>query len=532
MNKFTENCKKVGNLYQLYEDIAINKDTIVEKKALIEKLTENVGNKDLKVFSTYTIKLWDGKNKNKNGRNYHRVFEKVIAENAVTVGLVNHPDNDGDPKDIFAVERNPRIINDWLCVDINLIGNLGQLCESILEAGGPVEFSSAALGDVENNGDVLEEGFRLQRFCDQIFSASNGLLFFKDSPSQQTEIHEPTIVLKDKLRESEEIDTKALVEEKLTILDKDNGEKTMSDKLLEKTLNLNIKGMIKEAAKESNFSEKKSILENALDASKELSDTSLTEEITKKIDEVNKEITELAEKGKTVGTLTESANELKEAVTKITKEKEELTVKIAKLQEDITSLTKEKEDVATEHKALVEMYEKKEYEAGENVVSINKGLNTSIKVLKEKINKLSKSVDYYEALSNTKVDADVVIELKEKANLLERKSRILERKLDSTTANKSTKLVEFANSDVEEYFNDLVKKDKSLLEYKKEFINCKSLREASLVRLSIKDSDTTRTDSILDKKLNVSLKETTEVKDTSKVKVSAWEKEFKNRGWK
>jgi len=529
-NKFTEGCKQVGNLYQLYEDITIDKDNIIEKKVLTEKLTENIGGKDLKVFNTYTVKLWDGKNKNKNGRNYHRVFDKVIKENAVTVGLVNHPDTDGDPKNIFAVEKNPRIIENWLCVDLILIGENGNLCESILEAGGPIEISSACLGDVANNGDVLEEGFQLQRYSDQVFSASNGLLFFKDSTNQQTEVHEPSILLNDKLRESLEIDNdKSLVEEKLTILDKDNGEKTMSDKLLEKTLTLNIKGMLKEASKEPNFLERKSILVNALDAATEISDKSLTEEINKKIEETEKEILDLAEKGKTVEKLNTNVKELQENVNTATKEKEDASTKVVQLQEELDKVKKEKEELEKEHTTLVEMYEKKEYEAGEKVINVNKALNNSIKVLKGKITKLSETADYFEALSNTKVDADVVIELKEKENLLNRKARILERKLEDKD---NKKLSEFANEDVKEYFEEVSKKDSTLLEYKDKFISCSSLREAQIVRLELKDVE----EVVPDKKSNSKLGLIQEKEDTNKkaspAKLSFWEKELNNRGWK
>jgi len=523
MNKFTEGCTKIGNVYRLYEDVSITKASIIEK-VKVEKLTESINGQELPIYGTYTIKIWnvDPNDRNKNGRNYSKIAQKVLKENKITVGLMNHPDKGlGDPKDIFAVEKNPRIIENWLCVDITFVGEHGAKCAAILEAGGPLEFSSSCLGDVDYNGYVIEEGFDVERWADRVFGPSNGLsLFIENDKIKEDEakmLHEED--------NKKELEDNNKLEETLTIINKDNGEKRMSDKLLETTLTININGMIKEAAKTESFSERKAILENALLASEELTNKSLKETIEKEIVKVNEEIHALAEKGKAVPALEGNVQTLTESIEAVKKEKIE---EVAKVTSELEAVKKEKEELEATHKTLVEMYENKEYEAGQKVVDINKSLSKTVSILRNRINKLSEKVNYFEALSNTKVDADVVIALKETNNKLAKKTQILERSLTEkeTKVNKE----EFRNSEVEEYFNSLVEKDSSIEKAKNRFINCSSLREAQVIRMNLDDSIPVRSKEERSSSRLNTIRETDKNKDDKKEKVSALEKVLNDRG--
>jgi hypothetical protein len=518
-NKFTEGCKQLKDgRFQLYEDITINQNTIVEKKDRVEQLTESINGKEVPVYGTYTVKLWNvnPNNKNKNGRNYSKVVNQVIRENKVTVGLINHPqDGLGDPEKIFAVEKNPRIIEDWLCVDITLVGPHGQLCESILQAGGPLEFSSSCLGDVDYSGYVLEEGFDVERWADRVFGPSNGLSLFMED-SKREEKKEEIKVLHEEEIEKEDIKKE---KENLTILKEEekNGDKIMVDKLVEKSVALNIKGMLKEVKDAKTFAEKKEILEFALDSAKELTDKTLQEQIEKELVTVDKEVHELAEKGKDIESIKKDATTLQETINTVTKEKEE----VAKAMENVK---KEKEEIDASYKTLVEMYENKQYQAGEETLKTNKELNKLIKILKNKITVLQEKAKYFEALSNTKVEADVVVALNEKVERTKIKNKILEKRLEIS---KKDKLVEFKNPEVKEYYEELLEKDNSIKEFEEQFKDCTSLREAQIIRMYRKKEDKKEV-----RKGGEKIEETTEKEKSRNDKQSAWDKQFKERGWK
>ena len=524
MNKFTEGCQKVGNRFRLYETIDINSDTIVEKQLIKEKLTENVNGMVLPVYGTYTVKLWSLKEKNKNGRSYKKVINKVLNENKITVGLINHPEDGlGNPKDIFAVEKHPQILNEWLCIDITFVGSNGADCNAILEAGGPLEFSSSALGDVDFNGDVIEEGFELERYADRVFSPSNGISLFKEEEIQDEKQEIPILHEDDKNK----------LEESLTILNKDDGEKIMPDKLTEINIALNIKGMLKEVDKTEDFSEKKQLLESALKFATELTDKSLQTSIEEKIISVDKEVHTLAEKGKGIDSLQKNVTSLTENNSSLSEEKEKLTKEVANLTENLNKIQEDKEKIDKDYKVLVEMYEKKEYESGKKTLDINKSLNKTVISLKNKNKKLDNRSEYFEALSNTKVDADIMIKLKEENDILKKKIITL-KKLSLKEFKKDV----FKNKDVKEYYETLLEKDDSIEKYKDRFISCNSLREAYSIKMNLNDDDddvhTPFSQRIRDSYSNPSrlnMGDLEEEKNNKKgTKSSAWQKELDQRG--
>ena len=405
-NRFTEGLKQLPNgLYRLKEEVMVSKDTILEKLSP-SKLTESVGGKELPIFGKYTIKVWDLDNLNKNKRNYADVVD-IALQVPTTDGLANHPEDDEwDVTKTFAVETNPRIIDNWLCCDITLVGELGRLAESILYAGGQLRFSSSAQGDVGSSGNVLREGFILERFADWVANPSSGVFNYLEDMREQKS--------NKKYREE-------TTKENVTILKEDIQEKKrMENKLqesLERIMAQNINGMFKTLETEPSIIEKKNLLEQIIQESGQLSDKTLLEKAQKRKAEVEKELEEKAKKA-------EEVDEVKEEIKKKEEEAEEKNEKIQEMREAYISLQKK-------YKALAEMYETKQYSASLKESSLNQSLSNQIKLLrqsnralKEKIQadekafiaskkKIQEKAEYFEALANTKIDSSEVIKLRE-----------------------------------------------------------------------------------------------------------------------
>jgi len=479
-NKYLEGCKKLeSGLYRLRESIQISKDSIVKKTELTEKLTENINGIDLPIFSTYLIKLWAKDSKNKNKRNYSKVFNKILQDNKVTIGFMDHPKQDGDEsyRDVVVVCRNPQMIFDtstqeeWLAVEVTLVGKpYGENCEAVLQAGGFLEFSSSALGDVDANGFVLENGFFLERYADVVVNSSNGQLFFinKEEPRQTPEINNPILydVKHETISEKEEL----TIYNKTTdgISDNNAGEKTMSDKLNEKALELNIKSLIRDAERMENLFERKQQLEVAKEYAQNLPESTLISQIEKSITEADNSISELAEKGKSVESLTETIKTLSEEATTI--------------KESISALQEEKTKLQENYDAIIKLYEDKQYEASQTELLSNKKLSTLIESLKEEIFNMKKELvettekrDYFEALSNSKIDADEFIQLKESVkNLTVENKSLKEKNVDlledvrslrrnviseRTVERKERPVRRFETRDEEVQYNDIMKEE-------------------------------------------------------------------------
>jgi|GEM_PF-5975969 len=511
---------------RLRETISISKDTVVKKVPLKEKITESINGQELPIFGTYLIKLWAKNSFNKNGRNYKYVFDKVLRENKVTIGFVDHPeDGEESYKNVILVGKDPCMIVDengeeWLAVYITLVGRPhGENCEAVLEAGGFIEFSSSALGEVDGSGYVLEDDFLLERYADVVVFSSNGQLFFKNHEEPREEKPDGE-TLYDYRNES----TK-----NVTILNKGKEsikEKIMPDKISEKALELNIKSLIRDADSKESLIERKELLSTALSYATDLTESTISSDIKKKIDETEKSIHDLAEKGKTVDSLTENISNLSESKDSLTKE--------------IETLKAEKTSLEENYNNIVSLYESKQYSASQKELLANQKLSTVISNLREKnsrlvennekvIRKLKEKATYYEALANSKVDADKVVDLSEKLKiamdenkelaekvvaLMETVKKLrmskLNRKVSESVRQpafkarsvveriKENRNTEFKNEEVETYFNALLTDDASLKEKKNDFAKCETLKEAQKLRMSM-DTHTADTTSSLEK---------------------------------
>jgi hypothetical protein len=436
-NKFTEGLTQLpdGRFRLVEKNIKINKASLVKKEILKEKTNAIAELNGLPVYNTYEVKLWKKIGFNKNERNYSRVFNKVLQEKElVTLSMIDHVEGEEESyRNVVGVCFEPHMIVDengeeWLGCYITHCGKpWGENAEAILSANGYLSYSSVCDGNVDSNGYVEEEGFTIYRFCDLVTNPSNGWIMFsnKEEPKPETKKIGNTLYDEDPEEKSEEVVQEEQITESvdlkkdLTIYNTEKKEdNSMETKLLEKILASNINALIKDADKTESLEEKKLILTNALTEATDLSDASIKDKIVMKLAEADKAILDLAEKGKKVDSLEESVSTLSTAKTT--------------LEGDIDKIKKDKEDIEARLSTITEMYEKKQYKSSleetQEYASIKKELASTKKMLHEAKSQLtiaqsrSKLIErkalIKEAISNTKVDADLVVSLKEDIDML------------------------------------------------------------------------------------------------------------------
>jgi len=100
----------------------------------------------------------------------------LFSKNLVTVSLVNHPEDDGDPARIWAVMKNAGYNKDrtFGMVDCYIINNdLGKTAIGVLAAGGDIGLSSSGLGDFEVDGVTVDSNScELERWADWVLNPS------------------------------------------------------------------------------------------------------------------------------------------------------------------------------------------------------------------------------------------------------------------------------------------------------------------------------------------------------------------------
>lgn len=297
--------------YRLIEKVIIPNDAIETKKIEDNTITEAIKEEygvSPDVF--YTLPIWEQKAKNKNGRSYDQVMENVVGSQEATINLADHPkgNEDGNPKETWSVAKNPRISEGWMVADFYPVGNIGKLAVEIVEKGGPITISSSCLGTVDNYGNVLREGFALERYGDWVTNPSNGYKFYKNESVKENsnDISEKnlTIINIEDLEDSSNL--------------KDKEKKQMDEKLQEKILTSNILSMIKEAEREENIPSRIKSLETILPFFDDGVSSDLKESVISKITECKSQLVEKA--GKVDG-LNESVREKDDAIKTLSEEK-------------------------------------------------------------------------------------------------------------------------------------------------------------------------------------------------------------------
>lgn len=203
------------------------------------------------------------------------------------------------------------------------------------------------------------------------------------------------------------------------------------NELLEASLKMNIKSIIKDADKVENLYEKKDLLVSAHDYAEKLTDKTLLNETSDKIAKVDEELKTLTEKGLKTDKLEENVKNL---------EKENLI--IAK---DSAKLEEEKNSIKEKYEILSKMYEEKQFKASKIELERNHNLSKEVCSLKLKARKqentilslkrenrlLKEKMDKLSAMSNGKVDAEIVKDLNEQIEELTNKNVRLSESLKS-----------------------------------------------------------------------------------------------------
>jgi hypothetical protein len=400
--KLVENFSKDWN-----EPLHIRKLNLNESVKIVE-----ANGKKYNVRDGFEVPVWRLDKKNLNNRVYsRRLGEKVAKEykDLVTVNLADHPegDSDGSVKDILAVSKNPHIREGVLYVDTYPVDeSFANKLERIVELGGGLGVSSSCYGDVDGNGNVLEEDFEVTRWHDFVLSPSYEVFVTQESFKEN--INENLTINKEPIKES-----KNMPENKVSAL-------------LEKTTRLNILKLVEDADKIEKISDRLSSLEEAKTYVSNDFLPDLHQSISEKIESLKKESLELAEKGK----LNEKLNEEIQL-----KESEKIP-----LQEQITSLQEEK-------KSLEEKLEK---------------ANTLISELKEHSQKAEQLLEVSDAEAGSKFSAKEYLELAEKLSETEEKITNLEEEFCSNK--KENEDLEKENSELKEKVSRLISKIKTLRE--------------------------------------------------------------------
>ena len=390
-------------------------------------------------------------------RNYSDVIDRVIEENRPTFTLADHPQDgcEADSVRITGCGKNYRMIDNWLATDWYPLGEIGNRLADGFDLGVPATISSSVLGTLDDDGYVVNDSsFFLERILDNLIDfPSNGVYHYADHNEHMNDDYSFETISENGFKESTQ-------KENLTILDKQNitesaentqndkavetesddsiGEEKMpentNDELIQQSMMLNIKSMIKDAENMDSPFDKKDALVSADSFAKKLTDDTLHVEICKKIEDTDNEIKELSAKGLQTDDLANKCKALEDENKKVSDELEALKAEKADIEEKLKTVTNmyEEEQYKCSQSELdkTEELEEKNHRLSKELCSLkakNRNLEGMMKrnrrVLESKMNKL-------EAEANTLVDADVVVDCKKKIKKLECENADLCKKIE------------------------------------------------------------------------------------------------------
>jgi hypothetical protein len=496
-NKFLENATKLDDgRYRFRESRSIRKEDY-KKISLTEnqKVIESNG-KDYPVTSAYTFKIWEIDKFNFNGRCYSKVVPIVLKEQPITLGAMNHPEDEMDMTKVCAVEKNPRIKDGWLIVDSYLVGDYGRLVEEILDKGGPIEVSSSALGSIDNNGYVLEEGFCLERYFDIVFGASNGFKHFKE--------YTENVVFTEDKKTPEKTNRK-----KESIIDGINKKGEIKKMTIEeRSFSLSMSRLIKEYSQIENLKERldefKNLLEWCDKDNPHFND--IKETIESNISELEIKVKELTEKGVKTDSLEKDIESLNDNINEVTSERDDLInkykVALDKIEEgkELYNKLKEMYELAqAKNNTFIDPEEYKELiEKIEELQTDNKKLSEKLKEVSKEKAILERKVDSYReakkkeiALQEKKRESIKKLEEKKKKED-ELKNKIEEKKNDVFKAKEdlrySVENIKFEQDpEIYEMYTDWVNDNPKVALLKEKILECKTIRQAQAVYFQNKD---------------------------------------------
>lgn len=454
--KFLEGCEKLPDgRYRIVEHMTVV--PIKSNEPITEKIM--VEGKEISPKHKYTLMIWDNK-PNFNSRCYQYVIDRVIKENRPTFCLADHPldDCEADSTRICGCGKNYRKRGEWLVADVYLFGPIGDTLAQGFDLGVPINCSSSVLGTLDDYGNVINDStFYLERICDILGVGnfpSNGIYHYLDHEDkiddsnysfetisengfkESTQKENLTILDKQNITESAENtqNDKAVEKESGDSIGEEKMPENTNDELIQQSMMLNIKSMIKDAENMDSPFDKKDALVSADSFAKKLTDDTLHVEICKKIEDTDNEIKELSAKGLQTDDLANKCKALEDENKKVSDELEALKAEKADIEEKLKTVTNmyEEEQFKCSQSELdkTEELEEKNHRLSKELCSLktkNRNLEGMMKrnrrVLESKMNKL-------EAEANTLVDADVVVDCKKKIKKLEGENADLCKKIE------------------------------------------------------------------------------------------------------
>ena len=526
--KFLEGCEKLADgRYRIREKMTTN--PIKCKEPITEKII--VEGKEVSPKRKYTFLVWnDGFNG--NNRSYKYVIDRVIKENRPTFTLADHPADgcDADSLRITGCGKNYRRLNGWLATDWYPLGEIGNRLADGFDLGVPATISSSVLGELDDEGYIINnESFFLERILDNLIEfPSNGIFHYQDHIDKIGDNdYSFTTISEHGFNESKNKTTYSIKEdENVTILDDnidvtDDSEKPQNDKsdeidsnikgedrmpentneeLLQQSMLLNVKSLVKDADKIESPFERKDALVSADSFAIKLVDKTIHDEISKKIEDAENEIKELSKKGLQTDDLTEKVKSLED----------ENTV----LKTEIENMKKEKSETETKLKTITDMYEDEQFKASETEIEKtdeltekNHRLSRELASLKAKNRNLESEMRRATRISEAKirkldaevngmVDAETVVALQDEIKTLKSKITSLEDELDSCKKAKkaldaeSNTLVDAEDVvALKEKINQLTIKNARLMKSVNEARLEKKASRFSTLRKSLEDED-------------------------------------------
>ena len=460
--KIYEGCEKLADgRYRIREKMTIT--PIKCKEPITEKIM--VEGKEVSPNRKYKLCVWN-EEFNGNGRNYKYVIPRVIKENRPTFCLADHPLDgcEADSVRICGCGKNYRKENGWLVCDYYPLGELGNKIADGWDLGVPATISSSVLGELDDENYVMDsDSFYLERILDVLGCElpSNGIFHYADHNEQINDTYGFETISEQGFKESSNKEVES-VKENVTIYyneesnivessekeqndkadnSKDNediGEKKMPEntmnELAEQSMILNIKSMLKDADKLENPFERKESLVSADSFAIKLTEKTLHEEISKKIEDAENEIKELSTKGMQTDDLTDKCKALEDEV--------------AKTNGELETIKAEKAEIEEKLKTVTTMYEEAQYNASKAELDKNaelteknhnlskelcslKAKNRNLESLMRKNQRVLESkVKRAEAELNTAIDVDTFLKCKDKCKTLEDENADLCKKIE------------------------------------------------------------------------------------------------------
>lgn len=460
--RFLEGCEKLADgRYRIHEKMTVT--PIKCKEPITEKII--VEGKEVSPKRKYTFLVWkkdikprDGSGQNGNLRNYSDVIDRVIKENRPTFTLADHPQDgcDADSVRITGCGKNYRQLDGWLATDWYPLGEIGNRLADGFDLGVPATISSSVLGTLDDDGYVVNDSsFFLERILDNLIDfPSNGVYHYADHNEHMNDDYSFETISENGFKESTQKENLTILDNKQNITesaentqndkavekesDDSIGEEKMpentNDELIQQSMMLNIKSMIKDAENMDSPFDKKEALVSADSFAKKLTDDTLHVEICKKIEDTDNEIKELSAKGLQTDDLANKCKALEDENKKVSDELEALKTEKADIEEKLKTVTNmyEEEQYKCSQSELdkTEELEEKNHRLSKELCSLkakNRNLEGMMRrnrrVLESKMNKL-------EAETNTMVDADVVVDCKKKIKKLEGENADLCKKIE------------------------------------------------------------------------------------------------------